>query len=122
MADFAEWVAACEGDLFPAGSFLRAYRSNRERAISDLVEADPVANAIRALMTSRGSWTGTATELLAALAITASASGSPETPRALAGRLRRAATFLRELGIEVVFLRSGRSRTRVISLRRQTVT
>ena len=23
MADFAEWVAACEGDLFPAGSFLR---------------------------------------------------------------------------------------------------
>jgi hypothetical protein len=38
----------------------------------------------------------------------------PESPRALAGRLRRAATFLRKIGIEITFRREGRVRTRTI--------
>ena len=38
----------------------------------------------------------------------------PDGPRALAGRLRRAATFLRKIGIEIRFDREGRARTRVI--------
>jgi hypothetical protein len=38
----------------------------------------------------------------------------PDSPRALAGRLRRAATFLRKIGIEIGFEREGRARTRVI--------
>jgi hypothetical protein len=38
----------------------------------------------------------------------------PKTARALSGRLRRAATFLRKLGLEVSFEREGRSRTRRI--------
>src|SRR4051812_43742869 len=37
-------------------------------------------------------------------------------PRALAGRLRRAATFLRSIGIEIGFKREGRARTRVIHI------
>jgi hypothetical protein len=36
--------------------------------------------------------------------------------RALAGRLRRAQTFLRTLGIEIVFGREGRSGTRTIRI------
>jgi hypothetical protein len=40
----------------------------------------------------------------------------PDTPRALAGRLRRAATFLRKVGIEIVFQREGRARTRTIHI------
>jgi hypothetical protein len=40
----------------------------------------------------------------------------PDSPRALAGRLRRAATFLRKIGIEIGFEREGRSRTRVIRI------
>ena len=40
----------------------------------------------------------------------------PDSARALAGRLRRAATFLRKIGIEIGFEREGRARTRVIHI------
>ena len=40
----------------------------------------------------------------------------PDSPRALAGRLRRAATFLRKVGIEIGFRREGRARTRTINI------
>jgi len=43
-------------------------------------------------------------------------SGWPKSPRALAGRLRRAQTSLRALGIEIVFGREGRSGTRTIRI------
>ena len=39
-----------------------------------------------------------------------------KNPRALAGRLRRAQTFLRSLGIEILFSREGRSGIRMIRL------
>jgi hypothetical protein len=37
-----------------------------------------------------------------------------KNPRALAGRPRRAQTFLRTLGIEITFSREGRTGTRMI--------
>jgi hypothetical protein len=40
----------------------------------------------------------------------------PDSPRALAGRLRRAATFLRKVGIEIGFTKEGRARTRIIRI------
>ncbi|MFZ1814401.1 MAG: hypothetical protein WBO55_19475 [Rhizobiaceae bacterium] len=40
----------------------------------------------------------------------------PDNPRALSGRLRRAATFLRKIGIEVSFEREGWACTRVIRI------
>ena len=40
----------------------------------------------------------------------------PDSPRALAGRLRRAAPFLRKIGIEITFGREGRARTRTIHI------
>jgi hypothetical protein len=43
--------------------------------------------------------------------------GWPKNPRALAGRLRRAQTFLRALGIEIAFSREGRAGSRVIRMR-----
>jgi hypothetical protein len=42
--------------------------------------------------------------------------GWPKNPRALAGRLRRAQTFLRTLGIEIVFGREGRLGMRTIRI------
>jgi hypothetical protein len=39
-----------------------------------------------------------------------------KSARALAGRLRRAQSFLRTLGIEIVFGREGRSGTRTITI------
>src|SRR5262249_31011546 len=105
MADFALWVAACETGLWPAGTFAHTYAANRRTAIEGMIEADPVATFVQKLMTERSAWTGSAADLF-----------WPKTPRALAGRLRRAQTFLRTLGIEVTFSREGRAGTRMISV------
>ena len=43
--------------------------------------------------------------------------GWPKNPRALAGRLRRAQTFLRALGIDIAFSREGRAGSRIIRIR-----
>src|SRR6516162_4895024 len=48
--------------------------------------------------------------------IGADRAGWPKSPRALAGRLRRAQSFLRTLGIEIVFGREGRLGTRTIRI------
>lgn len=123
MADFALWSAACETAYWPQGTFLRAYESNRGEAIDGVIDADPVAAAVRALMTKRTEWTGTATALLDALGQQAGDSLVRDknwlaNPRILSGRLRRAATFLRKVGIEVELdRREGRGRTRVIWIR-----
>ena len=49
MADFALWATACETALWPAGTFEAAYNSNRDEAIEAVIEADPVAAAVRTL-------------------------------------------------------------------------
>jgi hypothetical protein len=43
--------------------------------------------------------------------------GWPKNPRALAGHLRRAQTFLRTVGIDIAFSREGRAGSRVIRMR-----
>jgi hypothetical protein len=121
MADFALWATACETALWPAGTFWSAYCGNRDEAVEGVIDADPIAAAVRAVMTARTEWTGTASELLGALAgmageRVAKSKSWPDSPRALAGRLRRAATFLRKIGIEIGFDRKGRARKRVIRI------
>src|SRR6266478_4426299 len=121
MADFALWAAACETALWPVGTFARAYAANRRIAIEGMIEADPVAACVRGLMAERSAWTGSAADLLRAADFAGAevwkrSAGWPKTPRALAGRLRRAQTFLRTLGIEVTFSREGRAGTRMISV------
>jgi hypothetical protein len=122
MADFALWATACETAFWPTGTFGRAYQANRRAAIEDLVDADPFAARVRAIMANRRTWTGTASELLRAGAESAGdsslseAAAWPKNPRALAGRLRRAQTFLRTLGIEMSFSRHGRAGTRTIRI------
>jgi hypothetical protein len=74
MADFALWAAACETALWAAGTFWAAYCSNRDDAVEGVIDADPIAAAVRALMAARTEWTGTASELLGALAEQARAS------------------------------------------------
>jgi hypothetical protein len=121
MAHFALWAAACEPVLWTAGTFARAYAANRRTAIEGMIEADPVAACVRGLMAERSAWTGSAADLLRAAdfagdEIWKRSVGWPKTPRALAGRLRRAQTFLRTVGIEVTFSREGRAGTRMISM------
>jgi hypothetical protein len=121
MADFALWATACETALWPAGVFWSAYCGNRDEAVDAVIEADPVAAAVRALMATRSEWTGTASDLLGALGEIAGdrvvkSRTWPDSPRALSGRLRRSATFLRKTGVEIAFEREGRARTRMIRI------
>ena len=123
MADFALWAAACETALWPAGTFARAYAANRRTAIDSILEADPVAAYVRALMAERNTWTGSATDLLRAGTDFMNSdpltrcTDWPANPRAITGRLRRAQTFLRALGIEITFNREGRAGNRIINMR-----
>ena len=99
MADFAVWATAYERALWPAGTFARAYTANRRAAIESVIEADPLATCVRAMMVDRTMWTGSASDLLrfcAGCARDDIARGGAwvANPRALAGRLRRAQTFL----------------------------
>ena len=107
----------------PAGTLEAAYASNRRDAIENIVDADPVAAHVRELMADRAQWTGSASDLLQiGINVGGNAmapwtrSGWPKSPRALAGRLRRAQTPLRALGIEIVFGREGRLGTRTIRI------
>ena len=112
MADFALWATACETALWPAGTFWSAYSGNRDQAVEGVIDADPVAAAVRAVMVTRTVWTGTASDLLGALAgeageRVAKSKTWPDSPRVLSGRLRRAATFLRTIGIEISYRARG---------------
>jgi hypothetical protein len=119
MADFALWATACETAFWPAGTFARAYHINRRATVEDLIEADPVAARVREIMANHQTWTGSASDLLRAgteLVGDGGATGWPKNPRALAGRLRRAQTFLRTMGIEMTFRREGRGGARTIKI------
>ena len=81
-----------------------------------MIDTDPIAACVRDLMSERSFWKVSAADLLRisnARAGQASTIGWPKTPRALAGRLRRAQTFLRAFGIDIAFAREGRSGSRV---------
>jgi hypothetical protein len=122
MADFALWARACETALWPPGTSTRAYEDNRRGAIDDAIDADPVAACVRELMAERSSWAGHAADLLRVVAdhsrdgIGRDRTGWPQNPRALAGRLRRAQTSLRALGIEIAFSREGHAGSRIIRI------
>ncbi len=123
MADFAQWATACETAHWPAGTFSAAYCGNRDEAVEGAIDADPIAAAVRALASEQVEWTGTASELLSALSDIAGerlakSKAWPDGPRALAGRLRRSATFLRKVGIEIGFERESRARrARLITIK-----
>jgi energy-coupling factor transporter ATP-binding protein EcfA2 len=123
MADFAEWVTAAEGTLpWPKGAFLAAYSDNRAGAVESIFEADTVASAVREMMEMRSEWAGTATELLEVLEgyvpeKMRKTKHWPNGPRQMANRLRRAASCLRQAGVEVVFgEREPASRRRLIRI------
>jgi hypothetical protein len=121
MADFALWATACETALWPAGTFWSAYSGNRNEAVDSVIASDPVAAAVRGLIATEVEWKGTASKLMDVLAemvgnSIAKSKDFPRSPRALSGQLRRAAPFLRTVGIEVGFHLEGRARTRIICI------
>ena len=124
MADFAKWVVACESAIFETGAFIGAYTGNRADAVESVIDASPVASAIRELMQDREPWEGTATELLTVLEPIAGESVTkgkgkdwPANGRSLGNRVNRLSSALRPVGIEITRRKSGSKRLITISRR-----
>ncbi|MFD0673485.1 hypothetical protein [Cohnella sp. GCM10027633] len=104
MADFALWATAAEEALgWQKGDFMKAYGDNIISAVSQGLEADPVAAAVRLMMAERKDWVGTPRDLLAALNHYADdstrKSRSWPSDRKISGRLKRVSSALRSKGI-----------------------
>ena len=120
LADFALWAAACEGVYWKQGTFVSAFNDNREDVIEHVIEADPLADTLRSFIQDQPeqSWEGTASNLLDALThYTNDRHIRKLRPNTLSGHLRRIATFMRKLGVEIEFTVEGRARKRIISIR-----
>jgi hypothetical protein len=121
MADFAKWATACETAFWPSGTFMAAYNDNLLEVVDTVIEADLVGSTVRQFAEEEAPWTGTASTLLDRLRVVANESMTrsrdwPNSPDALSNRLRRAATFLRKVGVEIAFDRVGKHRTREITI------
>ena len=122
MADFATWAVACEGAIFEPGAVMRAYWRNIADAVESVIDANPVASAIRAFMQDRKPWEGTAAELLTELDRKAGDSVTkgkewPANGQALSRRLNRVKSAVRPAGIEIT-RGEGRNRRRIFISRR----
>lgn len=110
MADFALWISAAEKALmWQEGYFNSIYNENRDKAIDQGLELDPIAVAVQQFMANKEEWTGTTTETLSRLNQFAgneriNDSKSWTTSNKLKQRLRRIAPALRTKGIEVIEL------------------
>jgi hypothetical protein len=123
MADFARWAVAAEPGLgLPTGAVMAAYGESRTEAVELGIEASPVGAPLLDLV-RRGAWSGTPTELLAAMDAalgekTKRPTGWPKGARAMGGAVKRLAPNLRRMGVAVDFEReAGGSRRRLIHLR-----
>ena len=121
MADFAVWATACEQAFWKEKTFTKAYAENLIEVVDTVIEADLVGSAVLQMSLP---WKGTAARLLTLLREGAEEGEIrsrewPNSPRALADQLRRAATFLRKIDVEVSFHREGKDRVRLISIRRR---
>lgn len=128
MADFAKWIVACEPALpWESGGFMESYDQGRADAVSQALETDCVAVAVRDLIEERESFEGTATELLNTLEDyvpekTQKTRAWPKNARTLGNRIRRAATFLRQTGIEVATgIREGNTGRRLIRISNESI-
>lgn len=108
MADAAIWWCACErSGVLPwgEGGILDAFTGSRKSMVQDFVDNDPVSFEVNKLITDGKIFTGTTADLLRVLTDQRGEGADrrfwPATARALAGRLKRAAPFLRESGIEI---------------------
>jgi hypothetical protein len=127
LADFFDWAIACgDGYLWKKGEFAKVYTLNRAGVVADVVEADPVADAVHNLMKVRHEngetepWKGTATNLWDRLGLLVqervmNSKKWPGSASALSGRLRSIATPLRRLGIEIGHDRTSGSRSIIIT-------
>ncbi|HSJ19116.1 MAG TPA: hypothetical protein VK964_00950, partial [Nocardioidaceae bacterium] len=112
MADFARILGAL--DHVCSWDTLATYTAATRDAARAVLDADPVAQAVCALVAQRP-WQGTHDELLGVLTPLRPGRDWPKTPRGLAGRLKRLAPALRNEG--VIYEHGRRQQNRMITLR-----
>jgi hypothetical protein len=119
MADFARILAAV--DSVQQWETLKDYLNASTDVAADVLEGDAFARAVIRLAADRGKWTGTATELLGAVITPEPMPKTwPKDPTRTGGQLKRVATALRAVGIEVTEDRSAdRNRTRMYTIMKQ---
>jgi hypothetical protein len=115
MADFAELGARwAKGTGRDPQRILSMYRANITRQVEEVIEADSVGGAVRALMQKRARWEGTAEQLLRELAEQRSAGLAPvDWPRqanSLSRRLRVLQTSLLGVGVRITHSRGEHAR------------
>lgn len=128
MADFAEWVVAAEPALpWDDGDFIATYDENREAAVLDNININPLARGICELIEGRfsNSWDGTPTELKDELDEIVpdneqDASAYPGSASWVTRKLRRVKPMLRKAGIEVEDYRTNGKRKIRITLDSQS--
>jgi len=121
MADYAQWISACETAIWSAGMHLSVYEANRQDAVDTVLDTDPAAVALRQHMDGRSKHTATATELLATLGEHAGehlrrSRQWPASPKGLVGQLTRLAPALRRVGITIEHSREPGSGRRLIHI------
>jgi putative DNA primase/helicase len=115
MADYAKWItAAAPGLGIDADDFMQVYRDNRRNVAESSFEADPVAVAVKSWIENEHptGWSGTATELLAALNgrvpdKTSSSRLWPMSATAMGNKVERVAPLLRAKGFKIERRHSG---------------
>jgi hypothetical protein len=112
MADFTHWgEAVAQGVGWAPGTFVSAYRANRQSANSVSLEESLMAQALLQLAKYHGPWRGTLTQFLELIGewtgyAAVTTPGWPKTPARAAIELRRIASQLRMFGVSVTFERS----------------
>ncbi|MCE0535756.1 hypothetical protein LWF15_09540 [Kineosporia rhizophila] len=109
MADFARMLAAL--DTVTGWNSLAAYQQRTNESNHAVVESDPFATAITAMVKGTvAGWAGTIAELLATITPEHPPRGWPRTNRAAGGHLRRISPALRACGINVEATKSNGER------------
>jgi hypothetical protein len=115
MADFTHWgEAVAQGVGWAPGTFVAAYRANRQSASFVSLEGSLMAQAMLELAKYHGPWKGTLTQFLELIAdwtgyCSVTTPGWPKTPARAAIELRRIAPQLRMFGLSVTFERNSRA-------------
>jgi hypothetical protein len=99
MADFARVLAALDDAI--GTNALALYGDQGKRIAGEVLDADPVGEAVAAFVRSHGEWRGGAGALLKAIRPDDAGRGWPRNGRGLSARLKRLAPALELQGVRV---------------------
>jgi hypothetical protein len=107
MADFAQFIVGAEDALpFSGQEFLEAFDASKADQVESMIEADPVATAVRLVAQQDCRWRGTVADLTEKLRKVTTERNLIPNPRQLGTRLRLAEANLRAAGVQICFERS----------------